>query len=342
MVSENTTIVTHFIILGFPGLKKLQLLAFTVGLIVYILTFCGHFIIITIVRIEQRLHTPMYFFLSNFSFLEIWYSSNIVPKMLEVFLDKNTSITYAGCITQLYIFITLGTAECFILAIMAYDRYLAICNPLRYPTLMTNKLSLQLALCSWVGAVIINIPPLVSICRLPFCGPNEINHFFCDVPPLLKLSCLNPHEAELSSFMVATSVIVTSFFLILVSYIFIIITVLKIPSSAGRQKAFSTCGSHLAVVTIFYSTLMFMYVRPTSNFSVDSVNFNKVISMFYTVITPMLNPIIYCLRNKEVKDALWKATGRKGMLAERSSIIKTGMMRDADKNDIWKTNLKRG
>ncbi|XP_077169484.1 olfactory receptor 6B9-like [Paroedura picta] len=326
MITGNITGVTHFIILGFPSLKKVELLAFIVGLIVYVLTLCGHFIIITIVRTDQRLHTPMYFFLSNFSFLEIWYTSNVVPKMLEVFLDKNKMITYAGCITQLYIFITLGTAECFILAIMAYDRYLAICNPLRYPTLMNNKFCLQLAVCSWLGAVIINIPPLVSICRLPFCGPNEINHFFCDVPPLLKLSCSNPHEAELSSFMVATSVIVTSFFLILVSYIYIIITVLKIPSSSGRQKAFSTCGSHLAVVVIFYSTLMFMYVRPTSNFSVDSVNYNKVISMCYIVITPMLNPIIYCFRNKEVKDALWKAIGVKCILAEKPGSIKREMM----------------
>nr|XP_056720458.1 olfactory receptor 11L1-like [Euleptes europaea] len=256
--------------------------------------------------------------------MEIWYTSNIVPKMLEVFLDKNGSITYAGCITHLYIFITLGTAECFILAVMAYDHYLAICNPLHYPTLMNNKVCRQLAVCSWVAAVIINIPAPVSICRLPFCGPNEINHFFCDVPPLLQLSCLNPHEAKLSIFMVATSVIVTSFFLILVSYIFIIITVLKIPSASWLQKAFSTCGSHLAVVTIFYGTLKFMYVRPTSDFSVDSVNFNKVISMFYTVITPMLNPIIYCSRNKEVKDALQKAIGMKCMLAEQSSSIKMG------------------
>ncbi|XP_062992699.1 olfactory receptor 6B9-like [Elgaria multicarinata webbii] len=307
MVTGNKTTVTHFIILGFPSLKKLQLLLFFVGLVVYVLTLCGHIIIIIIVRIDQRLQIPMYFFLSNFSFLEICYTSNIVPKMLEVFLAKNTSITYAGCITQLYFLITLGTAECFILAIMAFDRYLAICNPLRYPTLMNNKICLQLAVCSWIGAFIVNIPPLVALCRLPFCGPNKINHFFCDAPPLLKLSCINPHEAELSNFIVATSVIVTSFLLILVSYIFIIITVLKIPSSTGRQKAFSTCGSHLAVVTIFYGTLMFMYVRPTSNFSINSVNFNKIVSMFYTVVTPMLNPIIYCLRNKEVKDALKKA-----------------------------------
>ncbi|XP_066485850.1 olfactory receptor 6B2-like [Tiliqua scincoides] len=312
MVAANTT-VTHFIILGFPSLKKLHLLLFVLGLIVYILTLCGHLTIIAIVRIDHHLHTPMYFFLSSFSFLEIWYTSNIVPKMLEVFIAKNKSITYVGCITQLYFHITLGTAECFILAIMAYDRYLAICNPLRYPDLMNNTASFRLTVGSWIGAFLINIPPLVSLCRLPFCGPNEINHFFCDAPPLLKLSCTSPVEAELANFIVATSVIVSSFLLILVSYILIIITVLRIPSSTGRQKAFSTCGSHLVVVTIFYGTLMFMYVRPTSDVPTDSMNFNKIISMFYTVVTPMLNPIIYCLRNKEVKDALRKAITRNFM-----------------------------
>nr|XP_028560162.1 olfactory receptor 6B2-like [Podarcis muralis] len=325
MLTGNQTAVTHFIILGFPSLKNLQLLLFFMGLVVYILTLCGHLIIITIVRIDQHLQTPMYFFLSNFSFLEIWYTSNIVPKMLEVFLDKNKSITYAGCITQLYFLITLGTAECFILAIMAFDRYLAICNPLRYPTLMNDKVCLKLAVSSWIGAFIVNIPPLVALCRLPFCGPNEINHFFCDAPPLLKLSCTSPHEAELSNFIVATSVIVSSFLLILISYILILIAVLKIPSSTGRQKAFSTCGSHLVVVTIFYGTLMFMYVRPTSNFSIDSVNFNKIVSMFYTVVTPMLNPIIYCLRNKEVKDALRKAISGKRVL--QTSRIFSGIVK---------------
>ncbi|XP_007443557.1 olfactory receptor 6F1-like [Python bivittatus] len=322
MTTGNKTVVTHFLILGFPSLKNLQLLLFFVGLLIYILTLSGHLIIISIVHIDRCLHTPMYFFLSNFSFLEIWYTSNIIPKILEVFLTKNKSITYTGCIAQLYFLISFGTAECFILAIMAFDRCLAICNPLRYQNLMNNKICHQLAVCSWISAFIINIPPLVAVCRLPFCGPNEINHFFCDASPLLKLSCANPHEAELFNFIVATSVIVSSFFLILVSYVLIIVTVLKIPSTTGRQKAFSTCGSHLAVVTIFYGTLMFMYVRPTSQISTSSVNFNKTVSVFYTVVTPMLNPVIYCLRNKEVKDALKRAISEKHGLIKKPSYIR--------------------
>ncbi|XP_014456762.1 olfactory receptor 6N1-like [Alligator mississippiensis] len=318
MESGNTTTVTHFIILGFPSLQNVQLLLFFMGLVIYLLTLSGHIVIIIIVRIDSRLHNPMYFFLSNFSFLEIWYTSNIIPKMLEVFLQKNKSISYTGCLTQLYFLITLGTAECFILAIMAYDRYLAICHPLRYPILMNSKICLHLALCPWVGAFLVNIPPLVLFCKLPFCGPNKINHFFCDALPLLKLSCMDTHEAEVVDFIVATSVIVSSFLLILVSYVFIIIAVLKIPSTTGRQKAFSTCGSHLAVVTIFYGTLMFMYVRPTSSYSLDSVDFNKVVSLFYTVVTPMLNPIIYCLRNKEVKEALKRAVRVKCALTTKA------------------------
>ncbi|CAM4628171.1 unnamed protein product [Lepidochelys olivacea] len=321
----NTTIVTHFIILGFPSLQKLQLLLFFVGLIIYLMTLSGHIVIITIVRLDLRLHTPMYFFLSNFSFLEIWYTSNIVPKMLQVFLATDRSISYAGCLAQLYFLITLGTAECFILAIMAYDRYLAICNPLRYPILMNNRVCVRLAICSWIGAFVVNVPPLVSLCKLPFCGPNEINHFFCDAPPLLKLSCRDPRKAETVNFIVATSVIVSSFLLIVVSYVLIIVTILQIPSALGRQKAFSTCGSHLAVVTIFFGTLMFMYVRPTSSYSKDSVNFNKLVSIFYTVVTPMLNPIIYCLRNKEVKEALRKAVmGRCVLLPKAGNIPNRG------------------
>ncbi|XP_013922987.1 PREDICTED: olfactory receptor 6B2-like [Thamnophis sirtalis] len=316
MMNGNKTVVTYFIILGFPSLKNFQFLLFFVGLFIYVLTLSGHLTIISIVYIDRHLHIPMYFFLSSFSFLEIWYTSNIIPQMLEGFLTKKKSITYTSCVAQLYFFISFGTAECFILVIMAFDRYLAICNPLRYQNIMNNKICHRMVACSWIGAFLINIPPLMEVCKLPFCGPNEINHFFCDVSPLLKLSCVNPDEAELCNFIVATSVIVSSFSLILVSYILIIVSILKIPSSTGRQKAFSTCGSHLAVVTIFYGTLMFMYVRPTSKTSQSSV---KLVSVFYTVVTPLLNPIIYCLRNREVKDALRRAVLRKHGLTMKPS-----------------------
>ncbi|KAM9120717.1 olfactory receptor 6B9-like [Pangshura tecta] len=304
----NTTLVTHFLTPGFPSLQKLQLLLFFVGLIIYLVTLSGHIVIITTVHLDLRLHTPMYFFLSNFSFLEIWCTSNIVPKMLQVSLAADRSISYAGCITQLYFLITLGTAECFILAIMAYDHYLAVCNLLCYPILMNNRICVRLAVCSWVGAFVVSVPPLVSLYKPPFCGPNEINHIFCDAPP-----CKGPCEAETVNFVVATGVIVSSFLLIMVLYILIIVTILKIPSATGCWKTFSTCGSHLAVVAIFYGTLIFVYVRLTSKYSNNSVNFNKLVSMFYILVTPMLNPIIYCLRNKEFKEALRKAVmGRRG------------------------------
>ncbi|XP_006039380.1 olfactory receptor 226-like [Alligator sinensis] len=271
---------TYFIILGFPSLQKLHLLLFFVVLTIYLLTLAGHTLIILLVRVDSRLHTPMYFYLSNFSFLEIWYTSNIIPKMLKmlkVFLGNDKSITYTGCITQLYFFMSLATAECFILAIMACDRYLAICHPLQYSTLMNNRVCLQLSLCSWVGAFLVIIPPLISLCKLSFCGPNEINHFFCDVSPLLKLSCVDPHEAETVDFVVATGVLVSSIVPVVVSYALIIVTILKMPSATGRQKAFSTCGSHLVVVSVFFGTLTFMYARPAS---LDSVDFNKVLSIF--------------------------------------------------------------
>ncbi|XP_059587781.1 olfactory receptor 6B1-like [Alligator mississippiensis] len=304
METENATVATYFIILGFPSLQKLQLLFFFVVLTIYLLTLAGHILIIILVHIDSCLHTPMYFYLSNFSFLEIWYTSNIIPKMLKVFLGNDRSITYTGCITQLYFFMSLVTAECFILAIMACDRYLAICHPLQYPTLMNNRVCLRLALCSWVGSFLVIIPPLISLCKLSFCGPNEINHFFCDVSPLLKLSCVDPHEAETVDFVVATSVLVSSIVPVVVSYALIIVTILKMPSATGRQKAFSTCGSHLVVVSVFFGTLIYMYARPAS---LDSADFSKVLSVFYTVVTPMLNPVIYCLRNKEVKEALRRA-----------------------------------
>ncbi|KAK9397237.1 olfactory receptor [Crotalus adamanteus] len=322
MIISNKIIVIHFIISGFPSLKNFQFLLFFVGLLIYVLTLNGHLIIISIVYIDRHLHIPMYFFLSNF-FLEIWYTSNIIPKMLEVFLTKNKYITYTGCIAQLYFLISFGIAECFIVAIMAFDRYLAICNPLRYQNLMNNNICHQMAACSWIGAFLINIPPLVALSRLPFCGPNEINHFSS---PLLKLSCVNPHEAELFNFIVATSVIVSSFSLILVSYILIIVTILKIPSTTGRGKAFSTCGSHLAVVAIFYGTLMFMYVCPTSKTLNSSVIFNKIVSVFYTVVTPMLSPIIFCLRYKEVKKALKRVISRKHGLTMKQSCIRKELM----------------
>ncbi|XP_029435480.1 olfactory receptor 6B1-like [Rhinatrema bivittatum] len=301
MMNENQTTVNVFILLGFPSLQKLHVLFFVVGLVIYITTVTGNIIIIAVIRLDRHLYSPMYFFLSNFSFLEIWYTCNIVPQMLAIFVTNVTSISYAACITQLFLHICLGSAECLVLAVMAFDRYVAICNPLHYTTIMDTKVCILLASGVWLVAFLVNLPPLISISQLHFCSANIINHFFCDTHPVLKLSCTDIYITELINFIIATTVIVSSFMLIAVSYLLIIVAIVKIPS--GRQKAFSTCASHLTVVIIFYGSLMFMYVRPKSN---DSLDFNKVISIFYTVVAPMLNPIIYTLRNREVKGALRK------------------------------------
>ncbi|XP_030042423.1 olfactory receptor 226-like [Microcaecilia unicolor] len=300
-MSDNQTTVTVFILLGFPSLQQLDFLLFIVGLVIYITTLSGNILIIAVTRLDHQLSSPMYFFLGNFSFLEIWYTCNIVPQMLAIFVIEVTTISYPACITQLYLHICLGSAECLILAVMAFDRYVAICNPLQYHVVINTKVCALLAGGVWLVAFMVNLPPLISTSQLHFCGANTIDHFFCDTPPVLKLSCTDTHTTELINFVVATMVIVSSFTLIGVSYILIMFAIVKIPS--GRQKAFSTCASHLTVVVIFYGSLMFMYVRPKSN---DSFEFNKVISIFYTVVAPMLNPIIYTLRNREVKGALRK------------------------------------
>ncbi|XP_029435482.1 olfactory receptor 6B1-like [Rhinatrema bivittatum] len=305
MMSRNQTIVNEFILLGFPSLQNLYVLLFVVGLVIYIATVTGNIIIIAVIRLDRHLYSPMYFFLSNFSFLEIWYTCNIVPRMLAIFVTKVTSISYVACISQLFLHICLGSAECLVLAVMAFDRYVAICNPLHYTTIMDVRLCFLLAIGAWLVAFMVNLPPLISLSQLHFCGANVINHFFCDAPPLLKLSCTDTHLTELINFIIATTVIVSSFMLIAVSYVLIIVAIVKIPS--GRQKAFSTCASHLTVVVLFYGSLMFMYVRPKST---DSFDFNKVISMFYTVVAPVLNPIIYTLRNREVKGVLRKIIGK--------------------------------
>ncbi|XP_029435434.1 olfactory receptor 6N1-like [Rhinatrema bivittatum] len=301
MVARNHTLVTEFIILGFPSLKTLHPLPFLLLLIMYLLTVLGNIVIITVVWIEARLHTPMYFYIGNFSFLEIWYTTVIVPKMLQNILTGNNIISFFGCIFQLFFFFFLSSTECFLLVAMAYDRYLAICNPLRYSTLMNPRVCVLLVLIAWMGGFLSTFIPILLLSQLPFCGPNVINHFFCDAPPLLKLSCADTYLNDLLDFVCASAIIVTSFTLILISYIYIIITISKIPSVQGKKRAFSTCASHLIVVVIYYGTVTFMYVRPKVSFSFD---LNKVVAVFYTVFTPILNPVIYCLRNKEVKKSL--------------------------------------
>uniref|UniRef100_A0A8C6X592 Olfactory receptor n=1 Tax=Naja naja TaxID=35670 RepID=A0A8C6X592_NAJNA len=297
----NQTVVTEFILQGFPGSAELQKYLFVPILFIYFLTILGNILIIVIVVHDPHLHNPMYFFLGNFSSLEIFYVTTLSPKMLAHFLTKKKSICFYCCISQAFFHFFLGATEFCLLASMSFDRYIAICKPLHYSVIMNYRFCLQLALGSWLGGLLTVIVQMVLLCQLPFCGPNMINHFYCDVTPLLGLVCANTYLLEQMVLVGSVLLLFSTFLLTAVSYSFIIFTVTRISSSSGRQKAFSTCVAHLAVVSIQYGTVMFMYVKPTGH---TSLNMNKVVSLLNTLITPLLNPFIYTLRNKEVKDSL--------------------------------------
>ncbi|XP_053304560.1 olfactory receptor 6Q1-like [Spea bombifrons] len=299
----NQTRVSEFIIIGFSSIKEVQIIFFSVFLIMYVFTFTQHVIIILVIHLDHRLHTPMYFFIINLSFLEISYVTVTVPKMLSGFISGIKTISVKGCFSQLYVFFFLGTTECFLLTAMAYDRYLAICVPLHYNGIMDTRTCIKFTGGCWCAGFLAPLLPTIFIFRLPFCGSNVINHFFCDSPPLLKLSCQNIDSIEVINFVLGSLILLTSFCLTMVSYIHIISTILKIPTKNGRQKAFSTCASHLMIVIIFYGTTIFTYVRPRT---INAFDFNKVVSLIYSVITPMINPIIYSLRNNDIKQALKK------------------------------------
>ncbi|XP_053307474.1 olfactory receptor 6B1-like [Spea bombifrons] len=304
----NESVVTIFVILGFPGSPSLQYLLFFLLCITYIITLLSNIVIIAIICKERCLHTPMYFYLRIFSLLEVCYVSVIVPKILTTITQHGRLIPYSSCITQLFFFFFLSSTECFLLSVMAFDRYLAICHPLRYPSLMDMDMCWNLTICSWFGGFITTFPPILLISRLPFCESNLIDHFFCDAPPLLKLSCADTNLNDLLDFICASVVIVTSLIVTLISYLYILRTVLKMPTAKGRTKTFSTCGSHLIVVIIYYGAVIFMYVRPKVGFT---FSLNRIVAVFYTVITPILNPIIYCLRNRNVKSAFRKHLAEK-------------------------------
>ncbi|XP_072280800.1 olfactory receptor 6C4-like [Pyxicephalus adspersus] len=290
----------NFRILGFPGPPSLQYILFFLLLITYLLTLLSNSVIITITLKERRLHTPMYFYLRNLSFLEICYVSVTVPKILSTITSHGRYISFYGCMTQCLVFFFLGSTECLLFGIMAYDRYLAICKPLHYTTMMNANMCWGLCFCAIIGGFATTFPPIFLVSRMPFCG-YEINHFFCDSPPILHLCCVDTFLIRMINFCSASFVTMTSLSVTLISYVYIITTILKIPTTTGRKKTFSTCFSHLIVVSIYYSTVIFMYVRPGLSFS---FSLNRVLGVFYTVITPILNPLIYCLRNKDVKEAI--------------------------------------
>ncbi|XP_049636748.1 olfactory receptor 1038-like [Suncus etruscus] len=304
MAEENITYVTEFILKGITDRPELQAPCFILFFIIYSVTVVGNLGLITVIRIDSRLHTPMYFFLSHLAFVDVCYSSAITPKMMMNFVVEQNTIPFYACATQLGCFLTFMITESFLLASMAYDRYVAICSPLHYTTLMSKSVCIRLVAVPYIYSFLVALFHTIVTFRLTYCGPNVINHFYCDDLPLLALSCSNTHIKEILIFAFAGFNMICSSSIVLTSYIFIIAAILKIRSNQGRRKVFSTCGSHMMAVTVFYGTLIFMYLQPKSNHSLDT---DKMASVFYTVVIPMLNPLIYSLRNKEVKDASKKA-----------------------------------
>ncbi|XP_069819533.1 olfactory receptor 6B9-like [Dendropsophus ebraccatus] len=295
----NLTTRPEFIFVGFSSTQNMHIVLFSIFLIIYILTFITNFLIIMTVKETPSLHTPMYIFIASLSMLEICYVSVTTPNMLSIFLAKTKKISFEGCMAQLYVFFSLGSSECFLLTLMAGDRYLAICYPLRYSSIMTTKVCQQLILLCFLSGFAASILTVTFVARLPFCGPNRINHFFCDYPPILTLSCIENNTTETIFFCLSWSIVLTCFFLTMVSYTCIVLTIFT--SLRGHRKAFSTCISHLTVVSMFYGTVIFMYVRPKAKYDLNN---DKVVSVVYSVVTPLLNPLIYSLRNKEFKVAV--------------------------------------
>ncbi|XP_059570932.1 putative olfactory receptor 2B3 [Alligator mississippiensis] len=303
----NTTSVSEFILLGFSSHPKMQLLLFVLFLAIYLATLFGNSLLIALVKTDSRLQTPMYFFLANLSFVDISYTTTTVPQMLVHLLSTKRSISYVACVAQMYIFLSLGISECILYAVMAYDRYVAICHPLHYTVIMNRSVCIKMAIGIWVCGFFFTTLILSFTMRLPYCNLNEINHFFSEVPAILKLSCADTRLTELVVFVSAVIVLLTLLALILISYVFILEAILRISSGEGRFKTFSTCTSHITVVTLFYGAAMFMYMRPASSYSLE---WDKMFSLLYNVVSALLNPLIYSLRNKEVKAAVLKMMGK--------------------------------
>ncbi|XP_040860145.1 olfactory receptor 1094-like [Ochotona curzoniae] len=304
---NNMTEVSVFILKGFTDDFDLECLLFFIFLGIYLFTLLGNLGLVLLVIADSRLHIPMYYFLSVLSFLDACYSTVVTPKMLVNFLAENKSISFTACMTQILLFGTFGTTESFLLAAMAYDRYVAIYNPLLYSVSMSPKVYVSLIIVSYIGGVLHATVHTVATFNLSFCGSNEVRHVFCDIPPLLAISRSDTHINQLLLFYLVGSIEVVTMLIILISYGLILVAILKMNSAEGRQKVFSTCGAHLTGVSIYHGTVLFMYVRPNSNYSLDH---DMIVSIFYTIVIPMLNPIIYSLRNKDVKVAVKKLLKR--------------------------------
>ncbi|XP_043853981.1 olfactory receptor 10G9-like [Dromiciops gliroides] len=312
MEKENQSFVTTFILMGIPHTPELDTVLFGIFLVIYVLTLVGNLLILLVIKVDSHLRTPMYYFLANLSFIDMWFSTVTVPKILMGLLSPDGgAISFHSCLAQLYFFHVLGSTECFLYTVMSYDRYLAITHPLHYATMMSGKICVLLTGSTWLSGSVHSAVQTILTFRLPYCGPNQIQHYFCDAPPILKLACADTSANEMVIFVNIGVVASGCFFLIFLSYMSIIHAILKIHTSEGRQKAFQTCASHCIVVLCFFGPCVFIYLRPGSKDAVDGI-----VAVFYTVLTPMLNPLVYTLRNKEVKIALLKLQKR-GVFAQR-------------------------
>ncbi|XP_021513402.1 olfactory receptor 8B8-like [Meriones unguiculatus] len=308
MYSANGSFVTEFILLGLTDKPVLQMPLFFIFLVIYMITAFGNLILIILIVLTSHLHTPMYFFLFNLSFIDLCYSSLITPKMLMNFILEKNIISYMGCMTQFYFFGFFAISECYVLTAMAYDRYVAICNPLLYNVVMSPKMCSYLMLGSYFMGLSGAMIHTGCVMRLVFCDGNTINHYFCDLLPLLQLSCTSTYVNEIELFIVTGKDIIVPTVIIFTSYGFILSSILKIRSTAGRSKAFSTCSSHIIAVSMFFGSSAFMYLKPSSAVSMDEAKFS---SIFYSIVVPMMNPLIYSLRNKDVKDGLKNILSRR-------------------------------
>ncbi|XP_054419589.1 olfactory receptor 5A1-like [Pteronotus mesoamericanus] len=306
-MGRNISMMTNFILLGFSERPELQIFLFVLFLGIYFMTLAWNLGLIVLIRMESHLHSPMYFFLGNLSFVDVSYASSVAPKMLCDFFRDQKTISFMGCATQFFFFIGMGGTECCLLAAMAYDRYAAISNPLLYTALMSPTLCVGMAITAYAGGFLTGLAQTTSLFQLHFCGPLVINHFFCDLPPLLVLSCSSTFFSQIVNFLVVCAVGGTSALFVLVSYGYIITAIMKIHSTQGRMKAFNTCASHLTTVILFYGSGLFSYLHSSAGYSRDQ---DKVVSTLYGAVIPMLNPVIYSLRNKEIKDALKKLKER--------------------------------
>ncbi|XP_028611731.1 olfactory receptor 10G9-like [Grammomys surdaster] len=298
----NGSVVITFFLSGLPHPPVLDTTLFGLFLVIYILTVLGNLLILVVIRVDSHLHTPMYYFLTNLSFIDMWFSTVTVPKLLMILLSpEGGAISFHSCVAQLYSFHFLGSTECFLYTVMSYDRYLAISYPLRYSSMMSGRVCALLAAGTWLTGSLHSAVQTTLTFRLPYCGPNQIQHYFCDGPPILKLACADTSAIEMVIFVNIGVVASGCFLLISLSYVSIVCSILRIRTSEGRHRAFQTCASHCIVVLCFFVPCVFIYLRPGSRDAVDGV-----VTVFYTVLTPLLNPIVYTLRNKEVKKALVK------------------------------------